>query len=334
MTALSKATNSQVGNTDLVPFMPPPNVICNILSQIDGPVKTLITAMHLRSTSKEFKANIDKNAEFGIPFLNLYRINTTSQLCQEILKTEHWSKVFQEWITSPLRIVLFDYSLSMEELRPLDGRSHLSVAKDMLTSLFERQQNELRTKMIVYLFANHFQKFKLGNPSHFTDLSAQIDAKSIHLDRRYTKLKKIFNEFAKPNISILNKEPFIRNFEIILISDIEFADKETKCCIDTLNAKALQHRNRKCFYALRLMPTSSKDKYESQLHYLHKNLIQAKKREHIDLFVDEEPQPPKRQKIDTEEIPETPPLPDIFPPPNSPTNNPFPYFDWDYDWAL
>jgi hypothetical protein len=231
-------------------------------------------AMNLRATCRALKGKIESR-EFMWPFLAYLGIDATREPWARRLQTESWISLCNEWATAPLTIATLDYSNSMHDAA-MDGRTHLSVAKEILTELFIEQQTKLRSDLNVYLFARGRRHVHLKEMNDLADLYDRMDQRQFCILRDAARLNSVFSHLISaysPIHTVSMKQVVVK-----VISDHDLKDKVIDWCMDilcsTAEKKSLGNRQ----FTIEYIPTLVGEVAEAT--YTFSQIMLEKKRRH------------------------------------------------------
>lgn len=272
----------------------------------------LTLVLNLRATCKSLQGIVDASVSFGRPFLaSLDRINLASSICQDIIRQFHWLEVYRAWVYTPQKIVLLDYSFSMDNPVAENSPKHLTVAIDILKKLFIQQQDQLRTRMIVYLFGDDNKKYHVHDSFDLEILINSIANNEVPVERKATSIQKMMKHLAE------SKNRKEKNLDIDLISDNDMNQDAVKDSIAALESA----NDRIAKISINFIPTIHSHHTESTLGAAAQKWFESKRKDRLELNL-RDGQSLKRQKIEVVEEDNELPLY------NSPTNNPFPDFNF------
>jgi hypothetical protein len=272
----------------------------------------LTCVLNLRATCKSLQAVVDETVSFGLPFLkSIKRINLASSVCQDILRQFHWLSVYRTWVHTPPKIVLLDYSESMDKLAPPHSCTHLSIALDILKQLFVHQQDQLRTRLIVYVFGKDHQKYRIHKSVELESLITNITKDEVSVDRKSTSIQNMMKHLVE------SKNRNEKSLDIDLISD---NDMNRQAIRDSL--EALDDANERVSkITLNFIPTSQSNNTQTTIATAAVKWNESKRKDRLELHLTDA-QSFKRQKI------EVPAEVEELSPYNSPTSSPFPDFNF------
>lgn len=287
-------------------------LVLHIATSPTGYHEKLTCVLNLRATCKSLKDIVDNSDSFGRSFLKSFdRINLVSSVCKDIIGQFHWLEVYRAWRHTPPKIVLLDYSLSMDKPLSPHSPTHLSVALDILKQLFIKQQDQLRTRMIVYLFAENHQKYHIHDSLELEILINSITNNQVTIDRRATSIQKMMKHLAE------SKNRSEKSLDIDLISDNEMNHDAIRDSIDALeNANDRMEK-----ISLNFIATTQNNHTQTTIEAAAQKWSESKRKDRLELHLTDG-QSFKRQKIEVDE--EVVELPDY----NSPTSSPFPDFNF------
>lgn len=272
----------------------------------------LTCVQNLRATCKSLQGIVDESDSFGRPFLSLLRrINLTSSIGQDIIRQFHWLEVYRAWRHTPTKIVFLDYSFSMDKPVSPNAPTHLSVAMDILKALFVHQQNQLRTRMIVYLFGKDHYKYLVHHSLDLESLITMTSKKEVPVDRNDTSIQKLMQHLVE------SKNRKEKRLDIDLISDNVMNQNAVRDSIDALESA----NDRIVKITLNFIPTIQSNNSKTTIETAAQKWVESKRKDRLELHLTDA-QSFKRQKIEApKEVEELPQY-------NSPASTPFPDFNF------
>lgn len=250
--------------------------------------KKMAVAARLQVTCKAFKKIVDNNTEFGLPLLfSCRRINMISTYAQALITQMPWWNVYCAWRDEPQPIVLFDYSLSMDENMATGKPTHLSIAVERLQDLHTQQQDRLRHRLIVYVFGKTFLKYSITIQEDFEVLTSNIRTKQIPVERNKTCLQELFQHF------MTSKNRKESRWEIDLISDQKLVEEDIKASIQAMDTASDTVKN----IRLKFMPTNIAAGRRRSILAAQEEWSALKRKDRIEMELID-PQESKRQKLE------------------------------------
>lgn len=254
----------------------------------------IAVATRLRATCQALKKIVDNNTAFGLPLLlTCRRINMISTYAKTLINQMPWWKVYIEWRNEHQPIVLFDYSSSMDDPIATGKSTHLSIAVGRLQDLHTQQQDRLRQRLIVYVFAKTFKKYSIKNREDLEVLISNIQTKQIPIDRNNTCLKELFQHF------MTSKNRNELGWEISLISDQKLDEVDIKAAVQAMDTASDTVKN----IQLKFMPTSRAARRRRSILAAQEewSVLKRKGRVEMELIGTQESKRQKLEPLDVEE---------------------------------
>lgn len=250
-----------------------------------GDLRKVVRVLSL--TCKKFKAMVDSQ-QFGRKFFKFLGIDIKTPIWVKRRQNESWVLLCQEWMETPLTVVALDYSNSMDQAFALDGKSHMLVAKEIISRLFAKQQKQLRSDMLVYLFAYGVRKVKVSRREHLVQLFRMIDRGEITTPRNKSLLNLVFREISN-SPSSLQKSPYLKESVVKVISDKSLERTVIKKSIHHLCSTEKEKMIPNQHITIQYVPTFFGGHSIDMLDYSQTKLEQQKRNSHVAIEMDELP---------------------------------------------